>query len=194
MDNSLRWDDAYSSDGGQTWTHNWIMEFTRTAPRARLSASGGPEHTFHEGDRCSLPEFRKYEFLAGHRTGIVEAGNQGPVAITGYRVLDGCAVLTFAGPGADPERSWGFSHITWNTYAQRYELMTMTAQPSTPVRMFYSRDASELVFYEQSQSGGPVDRFRIEQDSDGKVLWVHETPDGDGWRPVWQGRVGTDGS
>ena len=25
--NSLRWDDAYSRDSGQTWTNNWSMEF-----------------------------------------------------------------------------------------------------------------------------------------------------------------------
>ncbi len=28
---SLRWDDLHSTDGGKTWTRNWIMEFTRTA-------------------------------------------------------------------------------------------------------------------------------------------------------------------
>jgi hypothetical protein len=55
--------------------------------------------------------------------------------------------------------------------------------------MFDSRDASELVFYERVGNGEPADRFRIEQAADGSVLWVHETPDGDGWRPVWQGRV-----
>jgi hypothetical protein len=188
-DDSLRWDDAFSKDGGLTWTNNWIMEFSRTAAKPALSADGGPAHTFHEGARCDAPEFRKYEFLSGRKDGTVEAGGSGAVTITGHRVLDGCAILTFAGPDGDPERAWGFSHITWNTYAERYELTTLNSVSTTTVRMFDSRDASELVFYERTTGNGPVDRFRIEQAPDGSVLWVHETPDGDGWQTVWQGRV-----
>lgn len=186
---SLRWDDAFSRDGGSTWTHNWIMEFSRTAAKPTLAPSGGPGHTYHQGGRCTAPEFDRYAFLSGRKDGDVVAGGSGPVTITGHEVLDGCAVLTFAGPGGDPERAWGFSHLTYNTYASRYELTTLTSQSNTPVRMFFSRDASELVLYENTGAPGPVDRFRIEEDSDGSVLWIHETPSGDGWAPVWGGRV-----
>lgn len=195
-DTSLRWDDAFSRDGGLTWTNSWIMEFERTGPKPTLSGAGGPAHSWHDGARCDAPEFRKYEFLSGRRAGPVEAGGGGDVTITGYRLLDGCAVMTFAGPSDDPERAWGFSHITWNTYAQRYELTTLNSVASTPVRVFYGRDADELVFYESSEGrsdtssdSAAVDRFRIEETPDGGVLWVHETPSGDGWSPVWQGRV-----
>lgn len=187
-DESLRWDDAFSTDGGQTWTNNWIMEFSRTAAKPMLNPEGGPAHTFHAGSRCSAPEFRRYEFLVGTRSGEVEAGGQGAVTITGHQILDGCAVMTFAGPSSDHERAWGFSQITWNSYASRYELMSLTSQANTPVRMFYGNSPDELVFYENGATSG-VDRFRIEHDDDGSVLWVHETPDGEGWRPVWQGRV-----
>jgi hypothetical protein len=76
-DHSLRWDDAYSTDGGLTWTHSWIMEFSRTAPRAFLSSEGGDAHTYHDGSRCDDTQFRAYELLAGQRTGVVEAGGQG---------------------------------------------------------------------------------------------------------------------
>ena len=186
---SFRWDDAFSTDGGATWRDNWIMEFSRTAPKPSLPLNGGPAHTFHEGGRCDAPEFPRYEFLSGRRSGEVVAGGSGTVTITGHRILDGCAVMTFAGPDGDPERAWGFSHLTFNTYAQRYELTTLTSQPSTPVRVFYSRSADELVLYEPSPDGAPTDRFRIEQNEDGSVLWIHETPDGSEWRPVWGGLV-----
>jgi len=187
--NSLRWDDAFSTDGGATWRNGWIMEFSRTAAKPTLAVDGGPAHTFHEGDRCDAPEFRRYEFLSGRKSGEVVAGGAGTVTITGHRVLDGCAVVTFAGPDGDPERAWGFSHLTFNTYAQRYELTTLTSQPGTPVRVFYSRSAEELTLYEPSSEGAPADRFRIEQNDDGSVLWIHETPTGDEWRPVWGGHV-----
>ena len=31
--NSCRWEQAFSTDGGKTWETNWIMEFTRAAPK-----------------------------------------------------------------------------------------------------------------------------------------------------------------
>ena len=186
---SLRWDDAFSRDGGATWRHNWIMEFTRTAAKPVLDPDGGPAHSFHDGSRCSAPEFDRYAFLSGRRSGEVEAGGSGPVTITGHRILDGCAVITFAGADGDPERAWGFSHLTWNTYAERYELTSLISAPDAPARIFYGRDPGVLELYEAGEGDGPVDRFRIEETGDGAVLWIHETPDGDGWRPVWAGRV-----
>ncbi len=187
---SLRWDDAFSNDGGNTWRNNWIMEFSRTAEKPTLAAGQNTAHTFHDGSRCDLPQFRRYEFLAGTKTGAVEAGGSGPVTIRGLQVLDGCAVITFSGASDDPETAWGFSQVTWNTYAQRFELMTLTSQPDTPARMFYSQGDGELVFYEAGAGSGPRDRFRIEETTDGSVVWAHETPDGDGWKAVWQARVG----
>ena len=88
------------------------MEFTRTAEKPTLSSDGGPELTFHSGGRCNGPEFRANEFLAGRRSGSIEAGGQGDITITGHRILDGCAVLTFAGATGDPERAIAFSHAT----------------------------------------------------------------------------------
>ena len=188
---SLRWDDAFSTDGGRTWTNGWIMEFSRTEAKPTLDPEGGPAPTFHDGARCNGDAFRRYEFLSGSNVGEVVAGGSGPLTITGYQVLDGCAVMTFAGPDGDPERAWGFSILTFNTYAGRYELTTLTTQPGTPARTFYSQDDQSLTLYESGAApgGGRVDRMRIERADDGRVLWVHEAPEGDGWRSVWSGQV-----
>ena len=32
---SARWEQASSSDGGKTWTPNWVMQFRRAAPEQR---------------------------------------------------------------------------------------------------------------------------------------------------------------
>ncbi|OUD04552.1 hypothetical protein [Streptomyces swartbergensis] len=37
---TARWEQAFSTDGGETWLTNWIMEFTRA--RDSLTASGTP--------------------------------------------------------------------------------------------------------------------------------------------------------
>ncbi len=192
----LRWDDAYSRDGGATWSHNWIMEFSRLGGRPEWAAEGAALPTVHDGERCDAPQYRAYDFLAGSHVGEVEAGGQGAVTITGHRILDGCAVITFAGASGDPASAWGFSHLTWSTALEQYELLTLTFQPATPVRRFVTTDPEELVFYEEPTAGAPartsadVDRFRIEALEGGGFLWVHETPSGDGWRPVWKGRLG----
>lgn len=195
---SLRWDDAFSTDGGDSWTNGWIMEFTRRGGKPSLSPDGGPEHTYHSGTRCGAPEFRTYEFLSGRMVGPIEVGGSGTVVITGHRILDGCAVMTFAGSSGDPERAFAFSLLTWNTLAGRYELTTLTSGADARVRMFYSQAegssgsvaTGELVLYERiGPEGSAPDRFRIARNEDGSVTWAHETPEGEGWRPVWRSRV-----
>ena len=48
-ENSLRWDDAYSRDGGKTWNNNWIMEFSRTGPKGEWPESSFAAHTYVDG-------------------------------------------------------------------------------------------------------------------------------------------------
>ena len=98
---SLRWDDAYSKDGGKTWSRSWIMEFSRTAaapewPRGKI----GP--TFEDGARCDRGEFRALDMLAGERRGEIAFGPDGDggsvaARLRGVKILDGCAVMTLLG-------------------------------------------------------------------------------------------------
>lgn len=183
---SLRWDDAFSRDGGKTWTHGWIMEFTRRGGEPSLAPQGGPAHTFHSGVRCDAEPFRTYEFLVGRHSGVVKSGGAGEVEITGHQVLDGCAVVTFVGASSSPERASMFSHLTWNTFASRYELTLLTSEPESPARIFYSTGDS-LELYESASGAAPGDRLRIEPQSEGGFLWVLESPDAGEWRAVWSG-------
>ena len=52
-----RWEQAFSTDGGQTWETNWIMEMTR-------ATAGG--HSAPPGD-FPVIELRRYEIKAGER-------------------------------------------------------------------------------------------------------------------------------
>lgn len=70
---SLRWDNAYSDDGGKTWRNQWIMEFTRKEAVPMLDPAGGPAHTYVDGGRATLPQFEHYSFLEGTFEG---EGNQ----------------------------------------------------------------------------------------------------------------------
>jgi hypothetical protein len=37
---SVRWEQAFSQDGGQTWEANWVMNFSRSPEDARLAQEG----------------------------------------------------------------------------------------------------------------------------------------------------------
>lgn len=178
---SLRWDDAFSTDGGATWSNSWIMEFSRTGEAPRLPASGGDAHTYHTGDRCDLPSFRRYEFLQRRREGLTSAGAS--AVMTGYRVLDGCAVLILQRWGEGQRR---FVHLTYNTFANRLELLELDSRPETPARIFYSeQDADELFFAERSDGGSATRRIKIEPLEGGGVLWRHEIREDGSWKESW---------
>ena len=184
---SLRWDDAVSTDGGRTWSANWIMEFTRTAARPTLAHAGGPALTWHDGARCDDPRFRAYEFLSGRHEGEMPGG--GAFAITGHRILDGCALITFAGADG-PDEAWGFSHVTWNGAAGRYELSTLTSVPNAVMQVFEAEPPSTpgaFVFVERGVSSGEApEEMRVTLEPDGTIVWAHVAGDGS---MIWEGRV-----
>lgn len=218
---SLRWDDAYSRDGGKTWSHQWIMEFSRTADLPELPAEGGEAHTFHTDGRCDQDQFRRHESLSGRREGSVETGvgdggrtggkagdeagheaghEAKPAALTGYRVLDGCAVLVFVSSAEDAETADRagsadraasadlFAQITFNTYAGRYELLALDADPDTPARVYHGPTGTEdalhggsdrpgpgsLVFVSRADADHPAERVRIDFGTDGAVVRTRE--------------------
>ncbi|NKB88382.1 MAG: hypothetical protein GKS06_09190 [Acidobacteria bacterium] len=174
----FRWEDAFSTDGGNHWTNNWIMEFSRTADVVELPEAGGPAHTYIDGSRCTLPQFRALDALAGRRVGLV--GDQAST-MTGYQVLDGCAVIAITETPGGGGSSQGFLHLTYNTYASRYELTNLDGQPDSSAQMFYSQQNSEeLVLYPGWQQT-PDRRVRFDMVDGGEVRVVWETPEDDGW-------------
>ena len=120
---SLRWDDAFTKDGGKTWTHGWIMEFTRTQQEPDWP-SGTQGHTYDQGGRCNLPAFDAFRGLVGDWEGEVRekqgsAWKTGKASLNGFEVLAGCAVLNFMTTEVEGETAKEFSIKTYNTYAKK---------------------------------------------------------------------------
>jgi hypothetical protein len=188
---SLRWDDAYSSDGGETWRHQWRMEFSRTAHRVALAADGGDAHTYFGGERCGLPEFRRFERLAGVHEGHLRVRdgatwNEAPARLVGYRALDGCAVLAFIEstlPEGAPE---SFHHLTWNTYASLFEETVLDSAPDTPAELYYgSADGGEVLLAPRDgKDAGPRSRRRWVVDEEHLELHTEVEGEDGQWRPV----------
>lgn len=190
---SLRWDDAYSEDGGETWRHQWRMEFTRTAGRVTLDPAGGDAHTYDAGTRCDEPAFRRFEALAGRHTGTFRVRDadgtwvETPAALTGYRVLDGCAVLAIARIEVRGQPLETFHHLTYNTHASMFEETMLDSRPDTPLTLFFAPPGDgELIFERRAAFDEAITpQRRIWAIGEDGVSIRIEVPGGEGgaWRP-----------
>lgn len=196
---SLRWDDAYSRDGGLTWTHRWIMEFTRKGDVPSLPAEGGAAHTFGDGGRCDLPGFRRFEALAGAWTGTVaRPGDAGawvefPARLTAWRILGGCAVLARLETEAAGVRRESLHLLTWNTRAERFEEELLDSRPESPLEVYRGGETDgtvELLAQTPEGEARPTVRRRWSLDGGGIALEVERSADGESWETVERASFG----
>lgn len=119
---SLRWQDFYSRDGGTTWTSNWIMEFTRVAqyPEALSKIEA---HTYLDGGRCSADQYETIKKLAAVKS--FEWRGLSYMATT-YKILDGCASLIFGSTTSYPIKE-KLLLIAYNTPKERYEVVELSS-------------------------------------------------------------------
>ena len=163
----LRWDDAFTNDGGKTWRHNWIMEFTRTAQAPDWPAAERA-HTYDVADRCDMPEFSAFRSLKGSWNGTVKEkvdGNwkQGKAEMIGYEVLNGCAVLNFMKTETDGEAREYFSIKSYNFFVKKLEDGRIGDQQSDNLRRFYGDYINGRKVYEMEEvdkAGVPINKYR----------------------------------
>ncbi|MCZ6650083.1 MAG: hypothetical protein O7D35_05380 [Acidobacteria bacterium] len=190
---SLRWDDAFSTDGGETWSHNWVMEFTRTGPESPLPEEGGPGHTWHDGSRCDLEPFRRFEVLAGRRSGTAErrledgSWSRQPAQLTGYTILDGCSVLVRIQFGEEEHALRQLMLLTWNTYTDLFEASILDNRPETPLAVFFGSEEGDRIIlaHKPAADTNPDRRHLWNLDDEVIRLEIQKTEDqGETWQTV----------
>lgn len=155
----LRWDDAYSTDGGKTWSGNWIMEFTRSAETALEADRATNAHTYDFGNRCTLDEFARLNNLAGHWSGTTTdtdhfgERSETPVTISIHRILDGCAVMAFVEAPEAAHSSREFRLLTYNTLSGSYEENLLDNAAGTPLRLRFGQHHSGGLHFENTDEG-----------------------------------------
>jgi len=147
-DSTLRWDDAFSQDGGKTWSNNWIMEFTRRKDKAPWDPNGDQKlHTYRNGERCTLPQFEEVNKFIGNWEGKIEyldeAGkwNTSDGKINSYGALGGCAVMSFF----SYENMQEFSLKTYNTFAQKFEDGRLDNMPGSAYRPMFGDNQNNVI-------------------------------------------------
>ena len=198
---SLRWDDAFSKDGGLTWSNNWIMEFSRASSKAAWPREGQPAHTYYTGGRCDLPEFRTFEALEGLHKGKVTIHDSGsePVQVgatlRGIKVLDGCAVMTFLQyeDGDGIRKEFGFS--TFQTGVKLHEQNLLDNRPGTVVRQLYGSMKEDQLLLQSKESTEPKERYTWKFIDGGVIELIVEEMNPEGsWRVSREAFFGTMGS
>lgn len=148
--NSLRWDDAYSTDGGKTWSNQWIMEFDRKRQDPPPVRPDRGLNTYTNDDRCTLEGFSALENWTGDFQGEVEyldgdRWQRSAATFQGYPILDGCAVIHFMAfrRGRDTHKSFGFH--TFNTYSNQLEYNYLDNIPGNVLQTFYGDETNGKV-------------------------------------------------
>ncbi len=157
----FRWDDAYSRDEGNTWSNNWIMEFTRTEDQAPWPKES-QLHTYRQGERCPNPEFQKLLPFVGKWEGTVKRKEHNwkdeKFIMNNYQSLGGCAQMNFLQIGDDPESSYQeFSLLTYNTFAKLFEDGHLSNQENSAYQSYYGKftDDGQLDLYLRKNNDPP---------------------------------------
>jgi len=122
---SVRWDDAYSRDGGKTWSNNWIMEFSRTKKTAPGFDTTPQLLTYFNGNRCNAPQFAPVKRLVDNHKNNSE--------FKLYKILDGCIAAGFI----DGKKRKAFFTFTYNTFRKAYEFGYLDGKESSAFSLYY---------------------------------------------------------
>lgn len=199
---SLRWDDAFSQDGGKTWTNNWIMEFSRRAPSSPTPL--GPRgHTYESGGRCQGQEFDALNALASSWTGEVTlsrgAGElKAPAKLRVIKVLDGCSTLVFLDHPIGDRTYREFSLLTYNKARGTYLALSLDNQAGSKARL--ARGAMKdgvlttLAGLQASEGGGREKGVWTWPEKGRGALSLERSASADGqsWRPLLRARFERD--
>lgn len=180
---SLRWDDAFSKDGGKTWTNSWIMEFSRIAEKPE-EPKGNTLHTYRNGNRCTNDEFIQLKKLIGNWSGTVKRKNENwkeeEIYIENYQVLGGCSVMSFLEIKKEKQESFKeFGLFTFNTFAKMYEVGILDNSPSSSYHASYGNFTNEqLQLSRTNQEDGSIEETHVLIFESGDTLkmekWIYE--------------------
>ena len=194
---SLRWDDAFSKDGGKTWSNNWIMEFSRTQDLPMKLSTQTLALTYDEGKRCDLPEFREFEKMAGSWEGMlkIKSGEEwmsAPASIATHKVLDGCAVISFLEYEIAGNKHKNFSLKTYNTYANQYEDGRLSNDKNSTYRSYFGNKGADGIIslnaFDLASKTVENEYFEWQLDA-GKIAirkYTRNAPEAE-WEMIWDG-------
>lgn len=183
---ALRWENGSSSDGGRSWSSNWIMEFTRRDPATDAAPLNAP--TTGTG-RCPEAEHRALDFLTGEWKGIEHddvSGEDHQLRTRVLPILDGCASIEIGVAGdrhVFAVRAWERRTMRWVEYRIDDHSRTLT-------RLEAPAGDDPFTFTQVGPTDAPATRTLIARQSDGDITRTTQRRAGDGsWRTTGTSRL-----
>ncbi|HSR41537.1 MAG TPA: hypothetical protein VLL48_05190, partial [Longimicrobiales bacterium] len=186
-ESAFRWSDAFSADAGVTWTHSWIMEFSRRPADADpLVLNATAARSF----RCGAERYRALDGAVGEWRGTAAAGDSGgeehPARLQLVPVLGGCAVMALL--TVEPDAAEPLSHFSVlardDTGDEWVEWRLSSDRPV--LRRLASPTAGEGAVFSGSYEGveGPLDLrtgwTRLDEDAL-ELVFEESEGEGAGW-------------
>lgn len=150
---SVRWDSARTTDGGRSWSTDWIMEFSRSAPaatddRALFEVAWDEERTAPE--TC-----RELDYLIGSWAGVVTDPATGTERAATFRaagILRGwVTVSSLAIEGAPEDEQFAVHGLS--TARGAWETWSLTAADTRLRRALGEARLGEATFVEELPTG-----------------------------------------
>ena len=133
---SVRWDQARTQDGGQTWRTDWIMEFRRTRPAAEVTQDVLFGEDWNAGTLSPHASARRLDWLVGRWEGTQTDATTGETreARLSSRLLDkDCLVLDVLETRRADEEDWHHRVAIRGFVAQRGAWESWTLSEDDPV-------------------------------------------------------------
>lgn len=190
---SLRWDAAYSRDGGTTWRTNWVMEFTRTAETAPWPDPGTPFPTYDDGSRCTAAQSKAFDALEGRWTGTYEYKQNGTwttasAQMEGHRVLNGCAVFNITEYEIESGTRKVFQIRSYIPQREQWVTMELDNEPNTNHAYFAGAFDGETVTLKEQRPDtsmtGPRARIAWSELGDRRLAYTRADSTDAGWTPT----------
>ncbi|MDX1647935.1 MAG: hypothetical protein R3304_12385 [Longimicrobiales bacterium] len=186
QDDTFRWQNGVSADGGATWTSSWIMEQSRR-PATAPELWNGPSMTT---DRCPQAAHRAFDGWLGGWTGTrrTETGDTLEVRARLVRILGGCAVMERTRTG---DGTWGAFRVrAFESATRRWLEYAMASDRRRLHRREVVLGTEEIAVTDTEPVDGVYRRTRWRTGERGlsRVEERASAPDGP-WRVSWEDRL-----
>ena len=189
----FRWDDAYSKDGGKTWTNNWIMEFSRTADLAPWSQDDQQAHTFQGPGRCDGAKFKNLEPLAGSWAGSMEILVDGQWTKTQgslkcYLMNRGCGLIQFLQYRIGEKTFKSFALLLFNSNNGAYEQLVLDNGHESGINRFKGKMPGPKQWVLKDEETGHRTRWFLK---DNQTLMIKGSvkSEADSWSGIFKGNL-----
>lgn len=183
---SCQWDEATSTDQGETYTTNWIMDFQRTGPEKSLTAENLPIEQPLESNLKRFTAYRSFDELIGRWEGEASAGDRtGTVKISTTSTVEGFGLLMIMdiawSDGETESHVWTFAH---SQQFQSWEILRVDSTDSEFFSAIGQFDGDQGVFNERVADSEPDRRTNWKSLTPESLSFAIELPQDGGWSEV----------